>query len=94
MKLLVIFLIAAVALASAQGPSKIHSNNVGDIVNVDVKARAKIDNQVDATIVGVLIRFLNWQAIQLNRDNDSNNDDGPPQWPNLPNLPNLPGPRN
>lgn len=93
MKLLAVFLIVAVALASAQGPSKISSNNVGDIINVDVNAHATIDNQVDATMVNVLLRFLNAQLISLDRGNDGNNNEEPPQWPNWPNLPDLPIPR-
>jgi hypothetical protein len=97
MKLLAVFLIAAIALASAQGPSKISSNNVGDIVNVDVNARANINNTVDATIVNVLLRFLNAQLISVGGGgNGGNDDEQPPQWPQWPqwppNLPNLPTP--
>lgn len=92
MKLLAVLIISVVAFVSAQGPSKISSNNVGDIINVDVNAKAKIDNNIDATVVNVLLRFLNAQLISLNRDGDNNgNDDGPPNWPGVPTLPpNLP----
>lgn len=94
MKLLAVFLFALVAFVSAQGPSKISSNNVGDIINVDVNAKAKINNQVDATMINVLLRFLNAQLISVDRDGDDNDDPiwRPPQLPQLPQLPGLPRP--
>lgn len=106
MKFLAVFVIACIALAAAQGPTKISSNNVGDIVTVDVNANANISNSIDATIVSVLLQYLNSQRIQVGGGNDGPNLPGlpnppnlPPNWPNLPgpgpnwpNIPNLPGP--
>lgn len=98
MKLLVAFLIATVVVVSAQGPSKISSNNVGDIVTVDVNAKANISNNVDATMINILLRFLNAQLISVGGGGNGNGggNDDPPQWPNWPqwppNLPDLPTP--
>lgn len=88
MKFLAVFVIACIALAAAQGPTKISSNNVGDIINVDVDATAKISNTVDATIINVLLRYLNSQRIQVGGGGGGDNG---PSWPGLPDLPEFPG---
>lgn len=89
MKFLAVLVIAFVAFAAAQdGPTKISSNNVGDIVTVDVKAKASIDNKIDATIISILLKYLNAQGLFVNTGDDYNGNG--PNWPNLPNLPSPP----
>lgn len=82
MKLVAVFLLALIAVCIADdGPSKIDSNNVGDIVNVGVKAKAKIDNNIDATLISFLLRSLNRQLLSVRlpgRDNDNGIDNEKP----------------
>lgn len=101
MKFLVVSLLLVAAVSAQDGPTKISSNNVGDIITVDINAKANINNQIDATIVGILLKYLNAQAILLgNFDGNNNNPPNwpgnppmPPNWPpNPPNLPGLPTP--
>ncbi|KAG5683799.1 hypothetical protein PVAND_013063 [Polypedilum vanderplanki] len=66
MKVIAFLLLAFVVFVAAEdGPTKISSNNVGDIVNVGVKANAKIDSKIDATIVKILLQYLNDQQIKI-----------------------------
>lgn len=87
MKFIAVFLIAFVVFVSAEdGPTKISDNNVGDIINVGIKANAKIDNKIDATLIQVLLDVLNKQKIQIGGGNGNDY----PNFPNLPQLPQLP----
>lgn len=90
MKFLAVLLLAVALVSADDGPTKISSNNVGDIVTVGVKAKADISNKIDATIIGVLLKYLNAQGIFVN----TGDDDYYPNYPNLPQIPNLPLPRN
>jgi hypothetical protein len=87
MKFLAVLILLVAAVSAQDGPTKISSNNVGDIITVDIKAKANIDNQIDATIVGILLKYLNAQAILIGNGNGGN---GGPNWPNPPGLPGLP----
>jgi hypothetical protein len=97
MKLAVILLIAFAAVCFAQdGPSKIDSNNMGDIINVGVKAKAHLSNQIDATLIGILLKALNKQVVAINgpgRDGNGlpNFPTLPPNWPTLPPITIPPG---
>jgi hypothetical protein len=82
MKLLAFFFVAAlasVAVALNDSPSQITGNNVGDLVSVDVKAKAKIDSSIDVNIINVLLKLINEQRIKV----------GGGDGINLPDLPNL-----
>lgn len=90
MKFIAILVIAFAAACLAQdGPSKIDSNNMGDIVNVGIKAKAHVNNQIDATLIGILLKSLNKQIVAVNRP--GGDDDYVPIFPTLPpNWPTLP----
>ena len=64
MKFTIICIFALIVAISA-GPTKISSNNVGDIVSVGVKADLNIDSKIDATLVKVLAQLFNDQQIKL-----------------------------
>jgi hypothetical protein len=66
MKFAAVFLLAFIAAATA-APTKISENNVGDIVNVGISAKAKLSNEVDQTIVNVILGYLNNQKIKVGR---------------------------
>ena len=83
MKFLAVLLLACF-VALAAGQARVSSNNFGDLTKVDVNADARIDSNIDATIVGIALRFFNYQRITFRQ--------AQPQQPNLPNLPNLPLP--
>jgi hypothetical protein len=87
MKVTAILLLAFVALVAAgdDGPTKISDNNMGDIITVGVQAKAKIDNKIDATMIKVLLEFLNKQKISVGRG-------GGGDYPNYPpiDIPTFP----
>jgi hypothetical protein len=60
MKLIVLTILSIVALTSA-APSQITNNNVGDIVNVGIHGTIDYNNQVDLTLVNVILGFLSQQ---------------------------------
>jgi hypothetical protein len=62
MKFVVILLLAFVVAAIAS-PTSVSDNNIGDIVTVGVNANLEVSNQVDQTIVNVLLALLNQQAV-------------------------------
>ena len=64
MKFAAVILLAFVA-ATIAGPVSIQDNNVGDIVTVGINANAQLTNQVDQTIVNVIMALLNQQAIAV-----------------------------
>ena len=61
MKFVAIALFACIAAAFA-GPIAVNDNNIGNIVTVGLSANAVLSNQVDQTIVNVILAFLNQQA--------------------------------
>lgn len=66
--IIAVLLFALFAFTIAQeipedGPVKITSNNVGDIVSVGINAELKIDNQIDQDIISIIVAMLNQQAI-------------------------------
>jgi hypothetical protein len=73
-----VVLLAFVAAAVA-GPVSISDNNVGDILTVGVNANLKLSNQVDQTIVNVLLGYLNQQGILIRRP--EGDDSEVPRWP-------------
>jgi hypothetical protein len=90
MKFLAFFLIATLAavLVSADSPSQITGNNVGDLVSVDINAKANIDNNVDVGIFNVLLKFLSRSNVQVGGGDGINLPNfpplNPPEWPVLP----------
>lgn len=62
MKISLIVLLALVVVISA-APSKISNNNVGDIVNVGIKADLDLVNKIDFTKVDVNVILKNLQAL-------------------------------
>lgn len=91
MKFVVILVIAFSAACLAEdGPTKIDSNNMGDIINVGVKAKAKVNNQIDATLISILLKALNKQLVAI-KGPGGDDDDYVPIFPTLPpNWPTLP----
>ncbi|CAG9801738.1 unnamed protein product [Chironomus riparius] len=85
---ILVFAFAAVCLAQ-DGPSKIDSNNIGDIVNVGVKARAHVNNQIDATLISILLKALNKQIIGINGPGIDGDFTLPTLPPNLPTRPPI-----
>lgn len=61
----ILLAIAAFAVVSCEedGPMKISSNNVGDIVSVGVDLGLKLENKIDQNIISVIIALLNQQAV-------------------------------
>ena len=55
----------ALIVAIRAAPTKISSNNVGDIISIGVKAEVDLDNNIDATLVKVLGQLINDQQIKL-----------------------------
>lgn len=60
MKLIIVALLSVIALTSG-APSQITNNNVGDIVNVGVHGTIDFNNQVDLTLVNIILGFLSSQ---------------------------------
>jgi hypothetical protein len=83
MKFVAIALLAFVATAIA-GPVSISDNNVGDIVTVGINANAQLSNQVDQTIVNVLLGLLNQQAVVVAPSADTAA--APVETPKLPEI--------
>lgn len=90
MKLVAILIIVFTAACLAQdGPSKIDSNNIGDIISVGVKAKAHVNNQIDATLISILLKALNKQVIGINGPGLGNDIVFPTLPPNLPTRPPI-----
>ena len=62
MKFVAMLLLSFIA-ASLAAPTSISNNNIGDIVNVYVKADLKVINSIDQNIVNVLVALLNQQGV-------------------------------
>jgi hypothetical protein len=67
MKFVAIALFACIAAAVA-GPIEVSDNNIGNIVTVGLSANAVLSNQVDQTIVNVILALLNQQAAVVATD--------------------------
>ena len=78
MKFFALIFLAIVAAVHA-GPISVHDNNVGDIVTVKVKANLDISNQVDQSIVNVIVAYLNQELAVISVD-----EEGRPRAPNFP----------
>lgn len=67
MKLIILlgFIVAISAAPAADGPSQISSNNVGNVVNVDIEGSLKYNNQVNAVLVNFLLGVLNLQQLAV-----------------------------
>lgn len=76
--LTILALVAAVYTA----PTSISDNNIGDIITVGIKANVSLQNEVNQSIVNVLLAYLNQQAIVL----------APGQIPEFPERPEIPVP--
>lgn len=81
MKFTAVVLLAFIA-ATIAGPVSIQDNNVGDIVTVGVNANAELTNQVDQTIVNVILALLNQQAIVV----DTSDVAAPIEAPKIPEI--------
>lgn len=73
---LLILAISVIAIYSA--PTDISENNVGDIVNVNVNAEANISRSVNASLLQIVLRFLNLERRNVAVEN------GRPVPPNFP----------
>lgn len=66
MKLLVLLIVLCFSFlmtnAEESGPVSFSGNNIKNIVTVDLEANALVSNQVERTIVNVLLALLNQQA--------------------------------
>ncbi|KAG5683802.1 hypothetical protein PVAND_013066 [Polypedilum vanderplanki] len=60
--LTVLLFVAAVYAA----PTKISDNNVGDIVNVGIKANLELDNSISALLASLTGKYDNDQQIKIN----------------------------
>jgi len=56
----------ALIVAISAAPTKISSNNVGDIISVGVNANLDIDSNIDATLVKILGQLINDQQFKFN----------------------------
>ncbi|KAG5683798.1 hypothetical protein PVAND_013062 [Polypedilum vanderplanki] len=91
MKLTILLLAFVVLVAAEDGPTKISDNNMGDIINVGVNAKAKVESKIDATIVKLLLEFLNHQKIQINGPGNGGNGNYPTLPPiEIPTPPPIP----
>jgi hypothetical protein len=63
MKFAAILFLAFVAAVTADSPTKISDNNVGDIVTVGVNANLSLSNEQNWNIISVLAAILNQQAL-------------------------------
>ncbi|KAG5683796.1 hypothetical protein PVAND_013060 [Polypedilum vanderplanki] len=70
MKFVAIYLIAFIAAVSS-APTQITDNNVGDIISVGVNADLNIKNQIDATYINLLLKYLNEQKFLVNSNDYS-----------------------
>lgn len=61
MKLIILAILSLFALSSG-APSQITNNNVGDIINVALKGTVDFNNQVDLTLVNIILGFLSQQS--------------------------------
>jgi hypothetical protein len=59
------FICAIFAAPAADGPSQISSNNVGNIVNVDIEGNLKYNNQVNAVLFNFLLGWLQQQSLTV-----------------------------
>lgn len=64
MKFAAVFFLAFVAAAVA-GPISVSDNNIGDIVSVGISGKIDISNEIDQTLVNVIIAALNRQGIEI-----------------------------
>lgn len=62
MKFAAVFLLAFIAAAVA-APTSISDNNVGNIITVGVSGSLKLSNEIDQTLVSVIVAALNRQGI-------------------------------
>lgn len=76
----VIFLILAISVIGIihAAPTDISENNLGDIVNVNVDAEATITNEVDVTLINILLKWIN---LELSRVRFENGQPVPPNFP-------------
>jgi hypothetical protein len=65
MKFAAIFLLAFVVAAAVAAPTSISDNNIGDIINVYVNANLQVSNDIDQTLVNVIVAALNRQLVEI-----------------------------
>lgn len=76
-----LFLISSIAIVEIySAPTDISDNNVGDIVNVNIDAEASIKNEINASIISIIIKWINLELSRIEFEN------GQPVPPNLPFL--------
>ncbi|KAG5683797.1 hypothetical protein PVAND_013061 [Polypedilum vanderplanki] len=80
MKFVIVLLLAFIA-AVLTAPTQIESNNVGDVVSVNVDANIDLKNEMDINKYTLDVLFKNIQKILIGQNSDDN------RFPNLPNLP-------
>lgn len=61
MKLVIFTILAIIIASSSSAPSQISNNNVGDITNVNVKGSFDYNNQVDVTLINLILSVMNQQ---------------------------------
>ncbi|CRL04164.1 CLUMA_CG017275, isoform A [Clunio marinus] len=65
MKVAIFLLLAFFVAVTVAGPTKVDSNNVGDIVTVGVNADLKIKSKIDQDIINVIVALLNDQSTRI-----------------------------
>lgn len=69
MKFVAVLLLAFIVAVCA-APTKISSNNIGDIVTVGIDANLEVSNQVEQNIISVIVALLTQQGISVNLPED------------------------
>lgn len=77
------FILIALALvvAVSAAPTQIQSNNVGDIVNVGIKANLDVASEIDLTQINIEGLYKNLQKLLVNLPGIGGDDDENPQEP-------------
>jgi len=66
MKFLAVITLSCLIASISAAPTQITDNNIGDIVNVGVRANVDVSSQVDVTLINIMAKLLSQNLINVN----------------------------
>lgn len=66
MKFLAVITLCCLIASISAAPTQITDNNVGDIVNVGIRADVDVSSQVDVTLINIMAKLLSQNLINVN----------------------------
>lgn len=79
MKVITFLIFTIPIIAIHASPTQISENNLGNIVNVNVQADANIQNEINANMIDIFLRWINMELRSI-----PVGEDGRPRPPNYP----------